>query len=137
MQSSLYLCFSVRPHPFILSSALPFIAGFCRYPRQDPTHAISCSLLCHSQLQICCSSTDDTHTPRGLAQINSHTQNKININTYTVPGYMHRHKFTGSGQEGMMGKKGTNTNTLTACFCTHTHKQHALALAHTHMQAQV
>lgn len=62
MQSSLYLCFSIRPHPFILSSALPFIAGFCRYPWVDPNRAISCSLLCHSQLQICCSSTSDTHT---------------------------------------------------------------------------
>lgn len=32
MQSSPYLGFSVQPHPFILSSTLPFIAGFCRYP---------------------------------------------------------------------------------------------------------
>ncbi len=143
MQSSLYRCFSVRPHPFILFSALPFIAGFSRYPRLDPTHAISRSVLCHSQLLICCSSTDDTHT---LAQINSasthihththtHTKKKTTIqaNIYAVPGYMHRHKLTGSGCKGMMAESETNTNTLTACFCTHTQEQHALSLAHTHM----
>lgn len=69
MQSSAYLRLSVRPHPFILSSALPFIAGFCRYPRLDPTHAISRSLLCHSQLQICSSPTyTHTHTRAQLCK---------------------------------------------------------------------
>lgn len=44
-----------------LLPALPFIVDFCCYRRLNPTHAIVCFPLCHSQLQICCSS--QTMTP--------------------------------------------------------------------------
>lgn len=127
---SLFLCSTSSLHPPLRQ------AFYCRIlslsparsdPRYLPLSVVSLPVADMLQLNWW-----HAHT---LAQINSrtHTQNKIKANTCTVPGYMHRHKFTGSGQEGMMGKKGTNTNTLTACVCTHTHEQHALALAHTHM----